>query len=87
MKDLESFCSRPKQECSISIFDPDAVQNHGSLVIKTAIVRKSHLRCFVNKNLAFVLVDQERNRGVCQNHIGKGTLVVKLMQHKSFLHF
>lgn len=40
-------------------FDSDAAQNHGSLVINTAIVRKSHLSCFVNSNLTFVLVKPE----------------------------
>lgn len=50
------FGSGPKPKCSISKFDPDAAQKDGSFVIKAAIVRKSHLRCFVNPNLTFVLV-------------------------------
>lgn len=53
------FNSEPKLECSIPKFYPNAPSKDRSLVIKVAIVRKSHLRCFVNPNLTFVLVGPE----------------------------
>lgn len=38
------FGSGPKPECSISKFDPDVAWEVVSLVLKAAIVRKSHMR-------------------------------------------
>lgn len=54
------FNSEPELECSISKFYPNAASKDRSLVIKVAIVRKSHLRCFVNPNLTFMLVGPEK---------------------------
>lgn len=88
MKSLKSFCSRPKQECSISRFDPDAAQNHGSLVIKAAIVRKSHLRCFVNTNLTFMLVEPvEKLKCLSKSHKKRDHVVKLINSTSTFCHF